>query len=387
MFKPIIKILGLCFFALMLPLTACDPNHDDEPGAEINPIPEGEEITREITSNDIREALLNSKFEATYIPGHSGYNFTIAATNPDALEIKGAKIEISKVEYYLDGELGTIIFGNRLEYVNEVYIDDYSVTHTYYARIYASTNTDNETYITLHITNFDTGSDGISKKEIQTAIIDSNFKILSHSLSYDIDGSSKYGFGFEFSNPDALVVNGKDVKLIKIEYFFDDAVIYTDRHPRIFSGVSCEISNYNIAHKLYAHIHGLTCASNETYITFNIWEYTPENVTTEEVQVAMAAARFNTRKTSSVDEFGTTTYTFEIEPIFQYLHVKGQMIYIKKAELYVNNILVDTKHNEEECPSFRFNYSSDVNPSSFQVRVYGCTNSDNETYITFFDEE
>lgn len=273
MFKPIIKILGICSFALMLPLTSCDPNHDDEPDSETNPIP-------------------------------------------------------------------------------------------------------NETPET------------ITPEQVRTALSNANFDLCHKSESVDETGTSSYSFRIAPSNTDALNINGTEVIVSKVEFYLDEMLVATKSPYNM--GITCQINDYEIPHKLSAYIYGYTSSENETYIPLLIWEYDPETVviTKEDVEAALHSIETVCHHSQSIDELGEIREYMRFECINSTISkIKGKQLILTKAECYVNGELYETRYNDR-ANSFSFEFiSTEIEVHTRQILLYGCTCPENETYITISNKE
>ncbi len=226
-------------------------------------------------------------------------------------------------------------------------------------------------------------SEKISKEEVQLALWNSTFKVVHHSESISEDGVTNYVYAIEPSDKSALSVKGEIVKITNVEFVFDEELLSTDFMAPYRTTFS--ISDNDVNHKLYARIYGQTCDENNTFIIFPIHEFEPNNyeITKEDVKMALLNTEFITSETTDHLLDGTVVKTMTITKSSSTpITVRGEVVNITKAELFVNDELVATDYVTDQSRIdivLRFNITEAILTS--ELRLYGATNPENETYI------
>lgn len=140
MLKSIIKTLCIGSFAMMLPLTACDP--------DITPA----QVRNAIIKADFRPVTMSSA--ANHLDGTVDFECKLAPRNPEALKIEGEKVKITKVEFFFDDELISTDYDSPYE-CNFTMSGLSPEMHKWTAKIYGKTCDENETTASITISDYD----------------------------------------------------------------------------------------------------------------------------------------------------------------------------------------------------------------------------------------
>lgn len=150
MIKPFIKLFCLGSFVMLTTASSCVPD----------PVPNPDKVTNElqkVSKEDVQNALTKAEFKANPITKEGketltsvSFYFEISASKPDLLKAGGESVKISKIDFFFDNELISTAYEEP--YIVEGKRTDLSENkHKIYAQIYGYTSSENLTFITLSL--------------------------------------------------------------------------------------------------------------------------------------------------------------------------------------------------------------------------------------------